>query len=65
MDNYYNHIRTVELLLKNGTRVCGTIRANRGIPESMKHIKFKTGYYTFIRKNEILVQAWKPKHKIV
>lgn len=65
MDNYYNSIRTAELLLKNGTRVCGTIRMNRGIPESMKHIRLKTGDYTFKRKNEILVQAWKPKHKIV
>ncbi|CAK9829883.1 PiggyBac transposable element-derived protein 4 [Anthophora retusa] len=65
MDNYYNSVRTAELLLKNGTRVCGTIRANRGIPESMKHITLKTGDYTFKRKNEILVQAWKPKRKIV
>ncbi|CAK9829639.1 PiggyBac transposable element-derived protein 4 [Anthophora retusa] len=53
MDNYYNSIRTAELLLKNGTRVCGTIRANRGVPESMKHIRLKTGDYTFKRKNEI------------
>ncbi|XP_035731242.1 piggyBac transposable element-derived protein 4-like [Vespa mandarinia] len=65
MDNYYNSIRTAELLLKNGTRVCGIITANRGIPESMKHIRLKTGNYTFKRKNEILVQARKPKRKIV
>lgn len=25
MDNYYNSIRTAELLLKNGTRVYGTV----------------------------------------
>lgn len=35
MDNYYNSIRTAELLLKNATRVCNTIKANRDIPESM------------------------------
>lgn len=57
MDNYYNSIRTAELLLKIGTLVCGTIRTNRGVPESMKHIRLKTGDYIFKRKNEILVQA--------
>ena len=61
MDNYYNSIRTAELLMKNGTRVCGTIRANRSVPESFKLSKLKTGEYAFKRKGEILVQAWKPK----
>ena len=63
MDNYYNSIRTAELLMKNGTRVCGTIRANRSVPESFKLSKLKTGEYAFKRKGEILVQAWKPKKK--
>ena len=65
MDNYYNSIRTVELLMKNDTRVCGTIRANRGVPKSLKHSKLETREYAFKRKSEILVQAWKPKKKIV
>ncbi|CAK9798673.1 PiggyBac transposable element-derived protein 4 [Anthophora plagiata] len=56
MDNYYNSIHTAELLMKNGTRVCGTIRANRGVPDCLKDLRLKT---------EILVQAWKPKGKIV
>lgn len=65
MDNCYNSICAAELLLKNGIRVSGTIRANRGVPKSMKYIRLKTGGCTFKRKNEILVQAWKPKRKIV
>ncbi|EFN76502.1 PiggyBac transposable element-derived protein 4, partial [Harpegnathos saltator] len=65
MDNYYNSINTAELLMKNDTRVCGTIRANRGVPEFLQHFRLKTGEYAFKRKGEILVQVWKPKQKIV
>ncbi|KAK2578104.1 hypothetical protein KPH14_011615 [Odynerus spinipes] len=54
-----------ELLMTNGTRVCGTIRQNRGVPESLRHLKWKTGEYRWKRKGEVLVQAWKPKQKVV
>jgi hypothetical protein len=31
-DNYYNIVETEENVILRKTRVCGTIRANRGIP---------------------------------
>ena len=31
-DNFYNNVRLAQTLLDRDMRVCGTIRANRGIP---------------------------------
>jgi len=31
-DNFYNSVRLAQTLLDRDMRVCGTIRANRGIP---------------------------------
>ncbi|EFN87013.1 PiggyBac transposable element-derived protein 4, partial [Harpegnathos saltator] len=39
MDNYYNSVNTAELLLQNSTRICGTIRSNRGLPQNLKNIR--------------------------
>jgi len=33
-DNYYNNVAIAEHLLQRKTRVCGTIRSNRGLPTS-------------------------------
>lgn len=48
-DNYYNSVKTAESLLATKTRVCGTIRVNRGLPEILKKEskKLKTGEYSF------------------
>ena len=35
-DNYYNSVSTSEILLKNKTRVCGTVRENCGLPNQLK-----------------------------
>jgi hypothetical protein len=34
-DNYYNSVEIVEKLFLRKTRICRTIRANRGIPKSL------------------------------
>ena len=35
-DNYYKIVRLAETLLDRNMRVCGTIRANRGIPRDLE-----------------------------
>ena len=35
-DNYYNSMRLAKTLLDRDMRVCGTIRANRGIPRDLE-----------------------------
>jgi hypothetical protein len=37
MDNYYNNVKTAELLLQKNTRICGTIR----FPSNLKNIILK------------------------
>jgi hypothetical protein len=44
-DNYCNSVGTAEKLLLRETRVCGTIRANRGIPKSVSDSPKKEGRY--------------------
>jgi hypothetical protein len=34
-DNYYNSVEIAEKLILRKTKVCGTIRANRGIPKPL------------------------------
>jgi hypothetical protein len=42
-DNFYNSVRLAQTLLDRNVRVCGTMRANRGIPRDLegegKHLK--------------------------
>ena len=65
-DNYYNSVQIAENLLAKKTRVCGTIRANRGLPAEFRHeIKsMKKGDYTFCRRGEVLLLAWKDKREV-
>lgn len=51
--------------MTHGTRVSGTIRPNRDVPESLRHLRLKTGEYRCKRKGDVLVQAWKLKQKVV
>ena len=65
-DNYYNSMRLAQTLLDRNMRVCGTIRANRGIPCDLegegKHLK--KGQSAFRRKGDIMVQVWKDKRLV-
>ena len=54
MDNYYNNVSTAEHLLSKGIRVCGTIRANRGLPANLRTVIPK-GENRFSRKGDILI----------
>lgn len=62
-DNYYNSVKIVEKLETRKTVVCGTIRLNRGVPNSLKvkESGLKKGEMLFQRKGNILVQLWKDK----
>ena len=35
-DNFYNSVKSAETLLDRNVRVCGTMRANRGIPRDLE-----------------------------
>jgi hypothetical protein len=47
-------------------RVCGTMRANRGIPRELEQeaSQLKRGQSAFQRKGDIMVQAWKEKRLV-
>lgn len=65
-DNYYNSVSTAEILLKNKTLVCGTIRENRGLPKVLieKSKNLQRGEMTFVRKGPILFITWKDKRLV-
>ncbi|XP_015596321.1 piggyBac transposable element-derived protein 4-like [Cephus cinctus] len=57
-DNYYNSVKMAQILLENKMRVCGTIRKNRGLPQSLKTLRLTRGQYEFRRNREILLEVW-------
>ena len=62
-DNYYNSVSTSEILLKNKTRVCGTIRENQGLPNQLKEKSenLQRGEMTFLQKGVVILLIWKDK----
>ena len=65
-DNYYNSMRLVQTLLDRNMRICGTIRANRGIPRDLEGevTRSKKGQSAFLRKGNVMVQVWKDKRLV-
>ncbi|CAK9820225.1 PiggyBac transposable element-derived protein 4 [Anthophora quadrimaculata] len=63
MDNYYNSVHTAELLLQKNIRVCGTIRANRGVPKNLRDITLKEHEAKFARKGQVLLHVWQATKK--
>jgi hypothetical protein len=65
-DNFDNSVKLAETLLDRNMRVCGTMRANRGIPHDLegegKHLN--RGQSAFHRKGDIIVQEWKDKRLV-
>jgi len=59
-------VRLAETLLERKVRVCGTMRANRGISSDLeedgKHLK--KGQSAFWRKGDVMVQVWKDKRLV-
>lgn len=64
MDNYYNSVTVSEKLLEYKIRTCGTIRINRGLPDSLKNKKLKKGESIFRRKKDTLLQIWQSKREV-
>ena len=62
-DNFYNSMRLAQTLLDRNVRVCGTMRANRGIPCDLEGDGkcLKKGQSVFQRKGDVMVQVWKDK----
>jgi hypothetical protein len=62
-DNFYNSVKLAETLLDRNVRVCGTMRANRGIPRDLEgEVKrLNRGQSAFRRKGDVMVQVWKDK----
>jgi len=61
--NFYNSVRLDQTLLDRNMRVCGTMRANKGITRDLvgkgKHLKKSKS--AFRRNGDIMVHVWKDK----
>ena len=59
-------MKLAETLLERNVKVCGTIRANRGIPRDLDEDgkRLKKGQSAFRRKGDIMVQVWKDKRLV-
>jgi len=62
-DNFYNSVRLAQALLDRNVRVCGTMRANRGIPCDLEGEGkcLKKGQSAFWRSGDVMVQVWNDK----
>lgn len=65
-DNYYNSTSIAKTLLERKTRVCGTIRQSRGLPQCLKDeaCGLKKGEIAFQRNGDILLLIWKDKREV-
>jgi hypothetical protein len=62
-DNFYNSMRSAQTLLDSNMRVCGTVRANRGIPLDLEGEGrcLKRGQSAFRRNGDVMVWVWKDR----
>ncbi|XP_055386165.1 piggyBac transposable element-derived protein 4 [Condylostylus longicornis] len=60
-DNFYNSVDLANHLYSLKTRICGTIRANRGLPAVLKKPKLNINESIYRRKGEVLLQVWQAK----
>uniref|UniRef100_A0A1B0BNQ8 PiggyBac transposable element-derived protein domain-containing protein n=1 Tax=Glossina palpalis gambiensis TaxID=67801 RepID=A0A1B0BNQ8_9MUSC len=56
MDNHCSSVRTAVLLLQRKTRICGTIRANRGFPQNLKTLILNEHESKYARKGQVVLQ---------
>jgi len=65
-DNFYNSVRLAQTLLDRNMRVCGTVRAKKGIPCDIQGEgkRLKRGQSAFGRKGDVMVQVWKDKRRV-
>ena len=65
-DSFYNGVRLAQTFLDRNVSVCGTVRANRGIPrdpegEGKRLNKVQS---LFWRKGDVMVPVWKDKRLV-
>jgi hypothetical protein len=65
-DNFYNCVKLAETLLDRNVRVCGTMRANRGILRDLEGEGkcLNIGQSAFCRRGDVVVQVWKDKRLV-
>ena len=65
-NNFCNSVRLAQTLLDRNVSVCGTMRANRGIPHDLEGEGkcLKRGQSAFWRKGDVMVQVWKDKRLV-
>jgi len=65
-DNFYNSVRLAQTLLDRNVRVCGTVRANRGILCDIEGEgqRLNKGQSALRRKGDKMVQMWKDKRLV-
>ena len=65
-DNFYNSVRLAQTLLDRNVRVCGTMRANRGIPRGLEGEGkcLKKEQSVFWRRGDVMVQVWKDRRLV-
>ena len=54
IDNWFNSLSLATWLKNRNTLICGTIRADRGIPQQLRSKPLQKGTYAFARKDDIL-----------
>ena len=59
-------MKLAETLLDRNVRVCGTMTANRGIPQDLEGEgkRLNRGQLAFRRKGDVMVQVWKDKRLV-
>jgi hypothetical protein len=59
-------VKLAETLLDRNLRVCGTMRANRGIPHDLEGEgkRLNRGQSALQRKGDVMVQVWKDKRLV-
>ncbi|XP_035731236.1 piggyBac transposable element-derived protein 4-like [Vespa mandarinia] len=63
MDNLYNSVNLVKILVLYKIRLCGIIRVHRGLPEFFNKAKLKVMETIFARQGNILLQLYKTNKK--
>ena len=64
--SFYNSVRLAQTLLDRNVRVCGTMRANKGITRDLEGEgkRFKKGQSAFRREGDVMVHMWKDKRLV-
>jgi hypothetical protein len=64
---FLEYMKLSETVLEKKKTVCGTMRANRAVPHNSenKTRKLKQGQSSFWREDDIMVQVWKDKKRLV